>query len=208
MRPLRWQDWIYWSRRQITTVLLIAALVAWLLPIPVFSLQPKVGKDRSRPFPCQDRPCGCLSADQCKKQCCCFSSEEKLAWAKRNGVKASEVVSSSTKCETATLKTRKKCCSVIRVASRSQSHDRLRKSASNPVPRHKSVIALAAQQCQGIEQTLLGQLIFVVPPTTPLMPLVEPKGQRILLDGTRFWQPNAEPPVPPPRLSAATLVQQ
>jgi hypothetical protein len=37
-------------------------------------------KDKSIAFPCQDRPCGCLSAEACMRSCCCFSAEERLAW--------------------------------------------------------------------------------------------------------------------------------
>jgi hypothetical protein len=54
--------------------------VACGLPLPAPS---SVGvKDSGRPFPCQDRPCGCLTYDECwKGDCCCFTLEEKLAWA-------------------------------------------------------------------------------------------------------------------------------
>lgn len=38
------------------------------------------------PFPCQFHGCGCRSADQCWRSCCCYSVEEKLAWAHRHGV--------------------------------------------------------------------------------------------------------------------------
>ena len=44
-------------------------------------------KDSSRPFPCQDRPCGCRTYDECwKGDCCCFTLEEKLAWAEANDI--------------------------------------------------------------------------------------------------------------------------
>jgi hypothetical protein len=42
------------------------------------------GKDRSRPFPCRDKPCGCVSAEQCFKKCCCHTPAQLLAWARRN----------------------------------------------------------------------------------------------------------------------------
>lgn len=45
-------------------------------------------KDRSARFPCQDTPCGCLSARQCFTDCCCRSPAETLAWARANGVTA------------------------------------------------------------------------------------------------------------------------
>ncbi|AMV35434.1 hypothetical protein VN12_25310 [Pirellula sp. SH-Sr6A] len=55
------------------------------LPIPV----PTAGlaeKDSAQPFPCQNRPCGCKTAEQCWTGCCCFTPSERLAWAEENGV--------------------------------------------------------------------------------------------------------------------------
>ena len=49
-------------------------------------------KDRSQPFPCQNRPCGCRSAEQCWKKCCCFNNSQKIAWAKANKVALSDYV--------------------------------------------------------------------------------------------------------------------
>jgi len=51
------------------------------LPIPACA-----SIDHSQPFPCQNHRCGCTSAEQCWRQCCCFTLEEKMAWAKANGV--------------------------------------------------------------------------------------------------------------------------
>ena len=43
-------------------------------------------KDRSRPFPCMDKPCGCATAEQCFANCFCHTPAERLAWAKAHGV--------------------------------------------------------------------------------------------------------------------------
>lgn len=67
-------------------------MVAWCaiwLPVPQVS-SPE--KDRSKPYPCMDRPCGCASAGQCWKQCCCFTNQQKLAWAESNGVTVPDFV--------------------------------------------------------------------------------------------------------------------
>jgi hypothetical protein len=38
-------------------------------------------------YPCASRGCGCGSADECwKGDCCCFTLEEKLAWADERGI--------------------------------------------------------------------------------------------------------------------------
>jgi hypothetical protein len=81
--------------RQTTSLLLLLTVVGALLPVPLIptaSSAAGIAKDRSQAFPCQDRPCGCLSAEQCRKKCCCFNKAQKIAWAKRNGVDVAAVV--------------------------------------------------------------------------------------------------------------------
>jgi hypothetical protein len=51
------------------------------IPLPVF-----VHKESSQPFPCQNHPCGCQTAEQCWSNCCCFTPEERWAWAKAHNV--------------------------------------------------------------------------------------------------------------------------
>ncbi len=70
-----------------TTILLAVGCCAMWLPVPQVS---SPGKDRSEPYPCMDRPCGCASAEQCWKKCCCFTNQEKISWAERTGVKVPE----------------------------------------------------------------------------------------------------------------------
>jgi hypothetical protein len=74
-------------------------LLASGLPLPFGAVQPVGGgaaseaagkrlaaKDRSRPFPCMDKPCGCATAEQCFSSCCCHTPAERLAWAKAHRV--------------------------------------------------------------------------------------------------------------------------
>jgi len=88
------------TRRVITWLLLgLYGLVASGLPLP-FGVplpgEPRGGdrvatarlaaKDRSRPFPCMDKPCGCATAEQCFANCCCHTPAERLAWARAHTV--------------------------------------------------------------------------------------------------------------------------
>jgi hypothetical protein len=50
-------------------------------------------KDRSVPFPCMNSPCGCASADQCFRECCCTTLAERLAFARRHRLDAALVAS-------------------------------------------------------------------------------------------------------------------
>lgn len=56
--------------------------VAVQAPIVAIDKDPAEGR-----FPCEHRACGCRSADQCWRRCCCHSDSEKLRWAAKNGVR-------------------------------------------------------------------------------------------------------------------------
>lgn len=71
------------SAKRLVSVLLISALLAGSAGVPVVS---RIAKDRSQPFPCQDNPCGCSSADECWHHCCCHTNRAKVAWAHEHGV--------------------------------------------------------------------------------------------------------------------------
>jgi hypothetical protein len=84
--------------RRITTWLAILGytLVASGLPLPFGMIAPAApdtpaakrlaAKDRSQPFPCMDKPCGCATAEQCFTSCCCNTPAETLAWAKAHRI--------------------------------------------------------------------------------------------------------------------------
>lgn len=63
-----------------------AALLAYLVTVVGVPLPMAPEKDRSQPFPCMDRPCGCKNAAQCWRSCCCTTPQERLAWARQRGI--------------------------------------------------------------------------------------------------------------------------
>lgn len=86
--------------RRVTAWAMLAlyGLVASGLPLPVgappagSSAASKIaGKDRSQPFPCMDKACGCDTAERCLTNCCCHTPAETLAWAKARGIEASVI---------------------------------------------------------------------------------------------------------------------
>jgi hypothetical protein len=79
--------------RRLLCIVVALGICAMLMPLPFGPLQPDpTEKDRSQPFPCQNRPCGCRSAEQCWKKCCCFNNSQKIAWAKANKVAVPDYV--------------------------------------------------------------------------------------------------------------------
>lgn len=74
------------SRSFARPVVTLASLLAFLVSIVGVPISPAARKDHSQPFPCQDRPCGCATAEQCRKSCCCFSDEQKREWARKHAI--------------------------------------------------------------------------------------------------------------------------
>src|SRR5262245_3906062 len=68
----------------------VAALVllGYVLSVTGYPLPRTVTrKGRDYPFTCQNRPCGCVTAEECwRGDCCCFTLEQKLAWADQQGI--------------------------------------------------------------------------------------------------------------------------
>lgn len=83
-------------------------LVLFGVPLP----GPLAATNPSQPYPCQDSVCGCSSAEQCWRSCCCYTDPEKLAWAKRNNVTPpDDFLEQLTSCElAATVPLPQSCC--------------------------------------------------------------------------------------------------
>ncbi len=77
-------------RRATCALLVVAfAITASGVPLPVGSTDGNdVGLPKSTEvFPCAESACGCATADQCWKSCCCHSFAERIAWARKYGVR-------------------------------------------------------------------------------------------------------------------------
>jgi hypothetical protein len=75
------------QRRFASAMLAVLYLVtASGIPLPAGNVTHKSGEY----FPCSESPCGCASAEQCWRSCCCHSLAERLAWAREHGVRPPE----------------------------------------------------------------------------------------------------------------------
>lgn len=192
------RDWM--TRRRLTAGLLFVTSLLMLFPISIQMAAPDAGqessgKDQSAPFPCQSRLCGCKSAQQCWKKCCCFTDTQKVAWAKANRVTPPVFVVIAAKREAPVAKATGRrtvvCCSTREVKS------------THPVnrPRVRLVVGIEALQCQGVEQTIAGQLISLQPPVAIHVVWGNLEtGEVAPLRGLRLTPSEQEPPTPPPRI--------
>jgi len=156
------------------------AITASGVPVPD---APRWGR---APFPCQGHRCGCASADQCWKQCCCFTPREKLAWAERNNVAPPAETIASAKAS---------CCTshALPVAP----------SSCCATPKHSRdddrwVFAIRAQKCHGAatEWLSLGAVVagleFASPPAALVAgDVIDVLNEAALMDAER---PDAPPP--------------
>jgi hypothetical protein len=107
-------------------------------------------------FPCEHCPCGCTTAAQCWRDCCCYTNQEKVAWAKENGVTVPEHVLAAAEREQAVV-VKPKCphCAgrvgpktEVCSATAGAGHDR--GSAGNKTPRSPGLRWIAAARCHGM----------------------------------------------------------
>jgi hypothetical protein len=61
------------------------AVLALGIPLPMPS-----AKTAKQPYPCMNHHCGCRSAEECWRHCCCTTLEERLIWARENHVRPPE----------------------------------------------------------------------------------------------------------------------
>jgi hypothetical protein len=188
------------------------ALVSYLTAALGVPCARPIAKDTSQPFPCQNRPCGCLNAEHCWKHCCCFSHAEKLAWAQEHHVQPPASASTATCCEAATCDSSPGhgedcCCSACGSASEKPREPAPCCQAQAPTPDRSAgkehavswVLGIMARQCQN-------QGTFWLTGTPALPPPA-------LVIWTYDWTPVAwcpavdalaqstsiSPPAPPPR---------
>ena len=185
--------------RRLIGLALLVALCASMVPLPVARIAfPE--KDQSQPFPCQNRPCGCTSAEQCWRQCCCFTNAQKVAWARENGVTPPDYVVKAActelhvKVAEADAPPRKARCSGCCHGRNRQEH----KQESNDTVDY--VIGFEAMKCRG-QGLFWNSLPWAVIPVVHI--------PEHACDPGRWGRPQsavvvsiaAEPPEPPPRLA-------
>ena len=134
------------TMRRLLSLVVFLGICAMVVPLPVAIKQQEPSeKDSSEPFPCQNRPCGCRSAEQCWKKCCCFNNAQKVAWAKANNVKVPEFVLVAATNETEDAANPEVCSSTV-------SHKRQSSTAKHTVScehcAKKSVAAVKPSCCK------------------------------------------------------------
>jgi hypothetical protein len=166
--------------RSIVSWMLVCAQLAGSVGFPSFHSN---GKDKSRPYPCMDRPCGCASYDECwAGDCCCFTLTEKIAWAKANAIVPPQKALDRAAC------------------SKSQATCPHCKQSPEPVAVTWS-IGILAQKCKGSAFAGLGLLPVAIPPASPFaLEFASTASSRLPLVNCLPNLRPIKPDAPPPRI--------
>jgi hypothetical protein len=156
-------------------------------------------------FPCEHCACGCRTAEQCWRQCCCHTNEQKIVWARANGVAVPEYVMAAAERERAAAD-KPKCAhcaapgaSKTETSAAPSTRDRQEKAGHRTRP-PRGITWLDVAKCHGVTS-----YFEVAGPGWPAEPPVElhlalpPVGRvvRQLSLGNPTLPP--APPTPPPK---------
>ena len=188
-------------RRSATAILLIAGYLAGTIGFP---LPARVSKDKSQPFPCQDHACGCQNAEECWRHCCCFTNEEKLAWARDHNVRPPEYVASTSPLGWGSARIRDSGdakptgCTCGDKGCRPH-HPNIAQSKATPQSHTKWVLGWAAQKCQGNGPWGMPTFVALRPPARVTCTFLdEPVGY--CSTPAPLWSSSTSAPTePPPR---------
>lgn len=185
-------------RLGVLSVCLAYLLTALEIPLPIFA-----HKNSTQPFPCQNHPCGCQTAEQCWSHCCCFTAEERWAWARAHDVEPPAYAERPRNHGWNTVKRRDQDS-----ASATQSCCRAHQEAALPSDgRSKSngswATTIAVQRCQGYSVLWIsaGAVLPASPPAA-WSPEDTPPAQ-VCFSPIRAAMIPFTPPDPPPRFSHA-----
>jgi hypothetical protein len=178
----------------------IAGLLAlWLLLLQLPISMPVLGsngKDLSIPFPCMHRACGCRSAAECWKSCCCTTKAERIAFAKSHGVAIPKDVEEAM-VDVAPAK--RACC-----ATHSKTCDAGEKAKSrDDESGDDTVVLISVMRCRGLGVTMLQFAGIAVSVPKLEVRSLEPMIVWTLLADDSLTFVELSPPTPPPRLAVA-----
>lgn len=166
-------------------------------------------------FPCERHRCGCQSAAQCWRSCCCKTMSEKLAWAKQNSVQPPNFVEVAAAQQSLELPSRSCCFDDDRESTGAgtessccRSHSPAGRPArvlqtvdSQSIEQDEStwVMGVEAQKCLGIAlQWIASGAVLPAPPRVQTEQDMSTRALSLARE-SRLVSISNPPAVPPPR---------
>ncbi len=197
MARLYWRMLAALPGHRVRAALALAAYLSTGVGIPLPASPPRKS---GAPFPCQDHVCGCMSAEQCWRSCCCHTVEERWAWARAHNVEPPEYAErpAAPGWQTTRLRDRERagsCCSKHGHEGGCCEHKQSRRASGT-----RWVWTTAALSCHGSPAMGLAAATAVPPPAAVIWwPRLAPVAW-LTPSNTSAQLLLYSPPVPPPRL--------
>lgn len=188
-------------RRWVTAVMLLAYLAA-TIGYPEY--RAAASKESGEPFPCQHSVCGCRTAEQCRKSCCCHTKESKIAWALERGIDPNRVAIltpeesaryAQRKPATCCHPAKKGCCSSQTTSGSTESRSCCAKKA--PPGGLSFVLGIQAQKCRGSSMDWIQAGFVALPPEPVTLAIMQRATSSTIADPPGYLSPTLEKLVPP-----------
>jgi len=189
-------------------MLLVYAVTAAGVPISIGGSSQKSGEI----FPCMATSCGCRTADQCWRSCCCHSLKTRLAWARKRGIEPPAFALAQARvlginvsliaAECDSGESAEKCCR-SRVQARTVStaapcctEQKVRATSEND--REQSIVAWRALACRGQSMNWLAAVPNMIIPRPDMSRELPPAGWLRPASSDIASGESIDPAVPPP----------
>ena len=169
-------------------------------------------------FPCLECPCGCATAEVCWRECCCFSTAEKLALAREHRVEPPQFLLAQAEREAerqldVKLADLKPCCRARAMQQWEQAQQRepdkvaCQETAGpervTPPPSQRGVrlfSTIDALKCRGLSPSLTLLPPSVLPEVDLGIDAVHAASEQLFIEDLFFAGRTDQPPSPPPQL--------
>ncbi len=181
-----------------------------------------VAKKSGQPYPCMNHPCGCASAEQCWRHCCCTTLEQRLAWAREHHVTPPDYaladarargIDWETYCAVGAEHESRICrdgeeqpanCRqhVCHEEHRGQPQNGSSQHEDAPAAPPQGVVWIAALACQGSDLNWSGQTVSIPPPAEAQLADSPNMAEQLSVPTEQFSSISFAPTTPPPRSAA------
>lgn len=148
-------------------------------------------------FPCMSCGCGCSDAETCWRQCCCYNTDQKIAWAKEHGVAVPAFLLAEAETPTICsadddLADLKPCCRKRILEARQQTKEQATTTG---------VLAIQMLKCQGLSLSFTGLPPTITPPRIYANPLHLPTDSILPISSILYEPPTFSAVEPPPEFA-------
>ncbi|HEY2760701.1 MAG TPA: hypothetical protein VGI75_08155 [Pirellulales bacterium] len=161
-------------------------------------------KKTDEPYPCMNHPCGCPSAEECWRHCCCFTLTERLAWAREHHITPPDYALAEARAKG--IDWNNFCSDETEAEADGCSHHAARDDSCCGHLEHETsstVVLIQAMKCQGADQNWIGQNVSLPPPAVVEARAANDSVEHRSVHSETISSPSFAPPTPPPRFLSA-----